>query len=71
MPLGMPEGRPEPPKPPLGRPLGQAVLFGWVPVLLDEEPEPQPASNSVEAASSATAAGTVRRRVLRTRVMGQ
>jgi hypothetical protein len=71
MPLGMPEGLPEPPKPPLGRPLGQAVLFGWVPVLLDEEPEPQPASNSVEAASSATAAGTVRRRVLRTRVMGQ
>jgi hypothetical protein len=72
LPVGAPDGAPEPPWPPPGPPEGQAVLLPPAPgPLLDEESDPQPASNRVEAASSTTAAGAVRRRVLRTRVMGQ
>jgi hypothetical protein len=71
LPDGLPLGMPEPPWPPPGPPLGQAVLLPPALPVLDEESDPQPASNRAEAASSTTAAGAVRRRFLRTRVMGQ
>jgi hypothetical protein len=66
-PLGIPDGKP-PPGPPLAQ-FAEPVCCEPLP-LDEEELEPQPASNRVEAASRATAAGAVRR-VLRTRVMGQ